>query len=189
MNLCILQLANRKLKLQELNRLSIDEYRQVSKFPMVVVLDNVRSLYNVGSVFRSADAFCVSKIFLCGITGTPPHREITKTAIGAENSVEWEHIPSTKDVSTTLKNKGYLLWGVEQTSQSISLECLQFPNQPVAFIFGNEVDGISDEIIDLCDACIEIPQFGSKHSLNISVAAGVMMWEYAKYILQNSTSK
>ncbi|MBS3913687.1 MAG: RNA methyltransferase [Bacteroidetes bacterium] len=169
----------RKLKLKELGRLSTEEFKSVEKLPYVVVLDQVRSMHNVGSVFRTADAFRAEKIILCGITGQPPHREITKTAIGAEKSVSWEYAAKTTDALRHLKALGYHIYAVEQTDRSQSLQDIIFSGGKVAFVFGNEIDGIEQEVLEICDSCIEIPQAGTKHSLNISVACGVVLWQYA----------
>lgn len=173
----------RKLKTIELKRLSVEEYHQTIKNPLVVLLDNVRSAYNVGSVFRTADAFGVQEIVLCGISPCPPHKEIYKTAIGAENSVKWTYEEKIIDSVVRLKTEGYAVVGVEQTSNSISLQDYKWEKgTKFALILGNEVDGISDEILELCDCFIEIPQFGTKHSLNVSVAAGVVIWDLVKKI-------
>lgn len=169
----------RKLKTDQLNRLTISQYHEVTKFPLVVILDNVRSLYNVGSFFRTCDAFRVKKLILCGITGTPPHREISKTAIGAEKSVEWEYFPQTISAVNQLKQDGYWICAIEQAVDAWKLGSVHWPTKPTAFIFGNEIDGVAQEVLDICDACIEIPQAGTKHSINVSVAAGVVLWEYA----------
>lgn len=167
----------RKLRNAELNRLTISQYKNIPKNKVVVVLDNVRSLYNVGSVFRTSDAFSIEKIVLCGITGTPPHKEIRKTAIGAEKSVEWEYAEKTSDAVAQLKSQGYQIVGVEQTSASKELSKSLFKEEPMALIFGNEVDGVSDDVLSDCDYCIEIPQFGTKHSFNISVSVALVLWE------------
>ena len=167
----------RKLKITELKRLSSEDFKQTEKLPVTVVLDNVRSLHNVGSVFRTADAFLIEAIYLCGITATPPHAEIHKTALGAENTVEWQYFEHTLDAVRQLKQKSYRILAVEQAENSISLNHLQLENQRYAFILGNEVKGIDQAVMDYCDACIEIPQFGTKHSLNVSVAAGIVIWE------------
>lgn len=171
----------RKLKNIELNRLSVDEFRKAQKLPIVAVLDNVRSMLNVGSVFRTSDAFKLDRIYLCGITAKPPHRDITKTAIGAEQSVAWVHKPTTVETVKELKQEGYTIYGVEQTDTSVSLNQFDFTsNEKRCFIFGNEVDGVDQEVVQLCDHLIEIPQMGTKHSLNISVCAGVVLWEASK---------
>lgn len=173
----------KKLRVSELNRLSIQDFKDADKLPYVVVLDSVRSLHNVGSVFRTADAFRCEHLYLCGITGTPPQREITKTAIGAERSVAWTYAANARELANSLKAQGYTLYAVEQTTGSQRLEDISWPGGKVAFVFGNEIDGVDQELIEICDACIEIPQAGTKHSLNISVAAGIVLWEYARQFL------
>ncbi len=168
----------KKLKLDELGRISIEEFKSIEKIPVVVLLDNVRSLHNVGSVFRSADSFCVKKIYLTGITGTPPHREIQKTALGATESVEWEYAENGETIVKQLQSEGYQIVVVEQTTTSVALQ--QFEPKVDArycLVFGNEVNGVSEEIISHADLGIEIPQAGTKHSLNISVCAGIVLWE------------
>jgi 23S rRNA (guanosine2251-2'-O)-methyltransferase len=173
-----------KLSMDELNRLSINDFNQVKKLPIIVILDNVRSLNNIGSVFRTSDAFLIEEIYLCGISGTPPHREIHKTALGAEFSVKWQHIPETLTAINTLKKAGYKIIAVEQVKNSIMLnEWQPADNEKYAFIFGNEADGVAQSVIDQSDYCLEIPQFGTKHSLNISVSAGVVLWEVSKKII------
>ncbi len=169
----------RKLNMDELNRLTIEDYRLAKKFPLCVVLDNVRSSYNVGSVFRTADAFRVEKIFLCGITSCPPHREIQKTALGATESVEWIYKKEIKDALHQLKNDGYILVGLEQTDQSIPIHQFKPDLQnKYALIFGHEVYGLSEHILPELEICLEIPQLGTKHSLNISVAAGIALYHW-----------
>lgn len=171
----------RKLSVDELNRLSVSEFQETEKFPYVLILDDVRSLNNVGSVFRTADAFCAEKVYLCGITGSPPHRDITKTALGADESVVWEHRADILELCLQLKEQGYQLLAVEQVEGSISLaEFAPKLTQNYAFIFGNEVFGVNEKVIELADHCIEIPQFGTKHSLNISVTVGLVCWEMVK---------
>ncbi len=170
----------RKLKLTELNRLTAVEFHKAPKLSFVTVLDNVRSMHNVGSVFRTCDAFRCTKLFLCGITGCPPHREITKTAIGAERAVDWEYNESTVQVLQELRKQDYKIFAVEQVQDSQLLQDIIWPGGKIAFVFGNEIDGVSEEVIELCHACIEIPQAGTKHSLNISVATGIVLWEYAR---------
>lgn len=169
---------NRKLKNEELSRKSVKEYRQAEKSPIAVILDNVRSLNNIGSVFRSCDAFLVEKLLLCGITAQPPHRDIQKTALGATESVPWKYYKTTAEAITALREEGYLIVGVEQTEKSISLKDF-YPEEEsrTALVFGHEVKGIQQETVNLCDLCLEIPQHGTKHSLNISVAAGIVIWE------------
>ena len=164
-----------------LNRKTVDEFRRSEKTPVIVVLENVRSAYNVGSVFRTADAFLLQAVFITGYTARPPHKEIKKTALGAEESVTWEYFSKTPESITALKNVGYRVYAVEQVENSSSLEkCLFSQDEKIAVIFGNEVTGIEQDTILLCDGTIEIPQFGMKHSLNIAVAAGVVLWEIVR---------
>ena len=170
----------RKLKITELKRLSPEDFKQAEKTPLIVVLDNVRSLHNVGSVFRTSDAFLIEAIYLCGITATPPHAEIHKTALGAEDTVEWQYFKHTIDAVHQLKQNGYHILAVEQAENSIPANKFRMENCRYAVIFGNEVKGIDQTVLDCCDACIEIPQFGVKHSLNVSVAAGIVIWEIFK---------
>lgn len=173
----------RKLKITELNRLSAEEFEQVDKTPLVVVLDNVRSLHNVGSVFRTCDAFLIEAIHLCGITSTPPHAEIHKTALGAEDTVQWQYFEDALQSVEQLKKEGFLIYAAEQAEGSTNLYDMRIPaGQKTAIIFGNEVKGVQQKVIDQCDACIEIPQFGTKHSLNISVSAGIIIWEIFKQL-------
>lgn len=173
----------RKLKITELNRISIEEFRRVEKMPLVVVLDHVRSLYNVGSVFRSSDAFRVEAIYLCGITATPPNAEIHKTALGAEDTVNWQYFKSTQEAVLQLKTAGYEIWSVEQVEGSVMLQNFKPDKKKhYAIILGNEVKGVQQEVVDMCDGCIEIPQFGTKHSLNVSVTAGILIWEFARML-------
>lgn len=168
----------RKLQNKELNRISTEEFKQADKVPVVIVLDNIRSQNNVGSVFRTSDAFRIEKIFLCGITSTPENREVHKTALGAEDAVSWEYQKDTLAVVQQLKATGYQIFSVEQAENSISLENFNIdPNQKYALIFGNEVKGVQQEVIDFSDGCIEIPQFGTKHSFNIAVTAGIVLWQ------------
>ena len=169
----------RKLKLEELNRLSVEEFKAEKKKPLIVVLDNVRSMYNVGAVLRSADAFLVEKVYLCGITPTPPHREIRKTAIGAEESVDWEARENSLDLIRELKEKGYRILSIEQTEGSTMLDEFSHNDKPCAVVFGHEVEGVNQEIVNESEAALEIPQYGTKHSLNISVAAGIVMYKLA----------
>lgn len=170
----------RKLKTTELGRLSVEEFQSVEKWPICLVLDNVRSMNNVGSMFRTSDAFLVKTMFLCGITGCPPHREITKTAIGAEKSVHWEYQESTLDVVKKLQNEGFFVYAIEQAEGSVSLKNIEYPNQPIAFVMGNEIDGVQQDVINQCNACLEIPQLGTKHSFNVAVTCGMILWDYAK---------
>jgi 23S rRNA (guanosine2251-2'-O)-methyltransferase len=168
----------KKLKTSELNRLSIEEFQQSEKNPIVVVLDNIRSMNNIGSVFRSCDAFRIEKLYLCGITATPPHREIQKTALDATESVEWKYFEETSFAIRSLIKDGYTVFAIEQTDKSFSLKNMQVKhNEKIALVFGNEINGISDEALDVCDHALEIPQFGTKHSLNISVSVGIVLWD------------
>ncbi len=173
-----------KRSMSELNRISIEEFKESEKLPLVVVLDNIRSQHNTGSVFRTADAFRVDGILLCGITATPPNREIQKTALGATESVRWEYHDSTAEAVKELKSKGYIIIAAEQAVGSIMPEeFVPVSGMKYALIFGNEVMGVEDEVMDLCDFCIEIPQFGTKHSLNVSVSAGILIWEVYKKLI------
>ncbi len=172
---------NRKLKLEELNRISAEEFKQAEKTPLIVVLDNVRSLHNVGAVFRTSDAFLVEAVYLCGITSTPPNAEMHKTALGAEYTVEWKYFERTIDAVNVLKDKNYQVFSIEQAEGSTPLTDLKLDNsKKYAVIFGNEVRGVQQEVINASDACVELPQFGTKHSLNVSVTAGIVIWEFAK---------
>jgi 23S rRNA (guanosine2251-2'-O)-methyltransferase len=170
----------RKLSMEELNRKSVDEFRHSEKIPVVAVLENVRSAYNVGSVFRTADAFLLEGVYLCGYTAFPPHKEIRKTALGAEETVYWQHFKKVTDAIEALRQAGYQIFAVEQAEKSIPLHLFGSPEDKIALVFGNEVTGVEQATIALCDGCIEIPQLGMKHSLNISVAAGVVLWEVVK---------
>jgi tRNA G18 (ribose-2'-O)-methylase SpoU len=168
----------KKLKNIELNRKNISEFKSAEKLPFVVVLDNIRSLNNIGSVFRTSDAFLINHIYLCGITACPPNKEIHKTALGATDSVDWSYTESTKETIEKLKQEGYHIVSIEQVENSVSLTDFKIkPNHKYAFIFGHEVKGVQQKIVDLSDTCVEIPQYGTKHSLNISVSAGVVLWE------------
>lgn len=168
----------RKLNITELNRLDVDEYAKVDKIPLVIVLDNIRSLHNVGSVFRTADAFRIESIYLCGITATPPQPDIHKTALGAEFSVHWEYRNDTLVAVNELKEKGYIIYSVEQVEGSILLNDLTLNStKKYVVVVGNEVDGVQQEVINHSDGCIEIPQYGTKHSLNVSVASGIVIWD------------
>lgn len=167
----------KKLRLEELKRYSLEEFKSLPKTPLVLVLDNIRSALNVGSAFRTADAFALAGIHLCGITAQPPHREILKTAIGATESIQWQYFPKAADSLAQLKQQGYRILGIEQTDRSIPLhEVTREDDTPLALVFGNEVGGLSDEVLPLLDACIEIPQFGTKHSLNVAVCIGIVVW-------------
>ena len=170
----------RKLKSNELERINIKEFKRSKKTPITIILDNVRSALNVGAIFRTSDAFLIEKIILCGITATPPNKEIRKTALGSTNSVAWEYEENIITAITNLQKSGTYIIGVEQVHESSSLNTFNIPNQPLAIILGNEVDGVSIEAINNCNEIIEIPQFGTKHSLNISVAAGLVIWELWK---------
>lgn len=173
----------RKLSLKELQRLSPSEFKEQEKVPIVLVLDNIRSGLNVGSAFRTADAFALDKIYLCGITAQPPHREILKTAIGATDSMDWEYHSSTPELIKQLKTKGYKIVAVEQAEKSTMLQDFEMSQEEkVALVFGNEVKGVDEAVMDLVDECIEVPQFGTKHSLNISVCVGVVVWDLCKQV-------
>ena len=191
----------RKLRTIEMNRLTLEELKEAEKLPLIVVLDDVRSLYNVGSVFRSCDAFRVEGVYLCGITATPPNAEIHKTALGGEDSVDWEYFKTTEEAVEKLKEKGYFVYSIEQVEGSTKLQNLPDAHQKIfrqpseqekqensslpkgyAVIFGNEVKGVKQDVVDMSDGCLEIPQFGTKHSLNVSVTAGIVVWEFAKLL-------
>lgn len=172
----------KKLKLEELGRLSIEDYKSSIKTPIVLVADNIRSGLNVGSFFRSADAFAIEKIILCGLSPKPPHKEINKSAIGASNTVEWQYIKDTKDAIIQLKKDGYFIIGVEQTTESKPLSEFTLVHPKIAIIMGNEVEGISLEALPLLDVAIEIAQYGTKHSLNVAVCAGVCLWDFTKQL-------
>ena len=176
-----LPLSMRKLSTDELNRKSVNDFRQSEKMPIVVVLDNIRSMHNVGSVFRTADAFLIQAVYLCGYTPQPPHRDIHKTALGATESVAWRHFHAAADAIPGLKEEGYTVVAVEQTEGSIGLSGIRkhFPG-PLAVVFGNEVGGVADAALALCDGSVEIPQWGMKHSLNVSIAAGIVLWEMVR---------
>ena len=183
----------RKLRTIEMNRLTVEEFKEAEKLPLIVVLDDVRSLYNVGSVFRSCDAFRVEAVYLCGITATPPNAEIHKTALGGEDSVDWEYFKTTEEAVEKLKQKGYFIYSIEQVEGSTKLQNLAETHSSLftlhsslpsgyAVIFGNEVKGVKQNVVDMSDGCLEIPQFGTKHSLNVSVTAGIVVWEFAKLL-------
>ena len=188
------EMKNRKLKITEMGRMNVEEFRASEKMPLIVVLDDVRSMYNVGSVFRTADAFRVEAIYLCGITAQPPHPEIHKTALGAEDTVAWQHFPTALEAVHALKQQGYTVFSVEQCEGSTLLNQIQsFPSplalhapctsplaSKYALILGNEVKGVHQEVVDASDGCIEIPQFGTKHSLNVSTTAGIVIWHMAQ---------
>ena len=180
---------NRKLKITELNRISTEEFKEAEKLPLVVVLDNIRSLHNIGSVFRTSDAFRIECIYLCGITATPPHAEMHKTALGAEFTVDWKYVNNTVEAVDNLKNEGYTVYSVEQVEGSIMLNELTLDkNRNYAIVMGNEVKGVQQEVIDHSHGCIEIPQYGTKHSLNVSVTAGIVIWDLFNK-LKSSKSK
>lgn len=173
----------RKLSITELHRISAEEFKQARKLPLVVVLDNVRSLHNIGSVFRTADAFRIECIYLCGITACPPHPEMHKTALGAEFTVSWQYVENTVQAVDNLRAQGYVVYSVEQVEGSTMLDELTLdPARKYAVVLGNEVKGVQQEVVDHCDGCIEIPQYGTKHSLNVSVTAGIVMWDLFKLL-------
>ena len=165
--------------MEQLNRLTVQDFKERKKNPLVVVLDNVRSMHNVGSVFRTADGFAIEKLMLCGITGQPPHREIEKTALGATESIDWEYHESVEEAVQQLRDQGYVICAIEQANNSVSLNKFQpEKGKNYALIFGNEVNGVSDSVREMVDLCLEIPQFGTKHSFNISVTAGILLWDF-----------
>ncbi|MCB9033572.1 MAG: RNA methyltransferase [Chitinophagales bacterium] len=175
----------RKLKLDELNRLSTTEYQQTNKLPIIVVVDNVRSAMNVGSIFRTCDAFLIEAIYLVGITAQPPNREILKTALGATESVDWQYFENIRSVIDELKSNDYQILAIEQSDASVLLHDFEIDkHQKYALVLGNEVDGVSNEFINNCTACIEIPQYGTKHSLNVSVCAGIVIWHFASSLME-----
>ena len=170
----------RKLKVTEMNRLTVEEFKEADKLPLVVVLDEVRSLHNIGAVFRTSDAFLVNSIYLCGITATPPHPEMHKTALGAEYTVDWKYFSRTQDAVNELHEMGYTVLAIEQCEGSTLLDELALEKgKKYAIVLGNEVKGVQQEVVNMSDGCIEIPQYGTKHSLNVSVTAGIMIWEFA----------
>ncbi|HEY4194171.1 MAG TPA: RNA methyltransferase [Mucilaginibacter sp.] len=170
---------HKKLKLDELNRASVAEFKAQDKLPVTVVLDNVRSMHNIGSIFRTSDGFAVEQICLCGITAQPPHREIEKTALGATQSVNWKYFPDTTEAVVYLRNKGYRVIAIEQAENSTQLNDFDpKAGEKYALIFGNEVNGVSDEVMEMIDTCVEIPQFGTKHSFNVVVSAGIVLWDF-----------
>lgn len=174
----------RKLKITEMGRMSVEEFHAAEKMPLVVVLDDVRSMYNVGSVFRTADAFRVSAIYLCGITAQPPHPEIHKTALGAEDTVDWQYFPSTMEAIQSLRADGFTILSIEQCEGSTMLQTIQLDStKKYAIVMGNEVKGVKQEVVNASDNCLEIPQFGTKHSLNVSTTAGMVIWEFAKQLI------
>ena len=177
----------RKLRTIEMHRLTVQQFKEAPKTPLIVVLDDVRSLYNVGSVFRTCDAFRIEAVYLCGITATPPHPEIHKTALGGEDSVAWEYFERTEDAIEKLHAQGFYVYAVEQVEGSTKLQWLptELPG-PCAVVLGNEVKGVKQTVVDLCDSCLEIPQFGTKHSLNVSITSGIVIWEFAKRCLPST---
>ena len=171
----------RKLKNSELGRLNVEEFKQTAKIPLIVILDNIRSLNNIGSVFRTSDAFIIEKIYLCGITAKPPHKDIHKTALGATDSVDWEYVADTLDLVERLKGEKVKILAIEQAEKSTMLQDFEVePNQKYAVVFGNEVKGVQQKVVSASDYCVEIPQLGTKHSLNISVSVGVVLWDLFK---------
>ena len=186
--LCIIEIEFmmelRKLKVTEMNRLTIDEFKETEKLPLVVVLDEVRSLHNIGAVFRTSDAFLINRIYLCGITATPPHPELHKTALGAEYTVDWSYCKQTQDAINELRNEGYTILAIEQCEGSNMLGDFSVEKgRKYAIVMGNEVKGVQQEVVNRCDGCIEIPQYGTKHSLNVSVTTGIVLWEFAKKMI------
>lgn len=174
----IIKIGMRKLKNAELNRLDIDSYKKADKNPIIIVLDNIRSLNNIGSIFRTADAFRVEAIYLCGITAQPPHREIHKTALGATDSVDWKYFKTTQEAVLELQNKNYRIIALEQADKSIMLHKFEPTlNTSYGIVLGNEVHGIEQNIVEICDCCVEIPQFGTKHSFNVTVSNGIILWD------------
>ena len=173
--------AVKKRSMDELNRKTIEEFKRSEKIPVIIVLENIRSMYNVGSVFRTADAFLIEAIFICGYTAQPPRKEIDKTALGATETVRWKYFSKANEAIEELRNDGFKVFAIEQVDKSISLEKFdRLDADKIAVVFGNEVSGVDEETILRCDGCIEIPQFGMKHSLNISVAAGIVLWEIVR---------
>lgn len=175
----------RKLKVTEMNRLTVEEFKETEKLPLVVVLDEVRSLHNIGAVFRTSDAFLINRIYLCGITATPPHPELHKTALGAEYTVEWRYCKYTQEAVDELHAEGYTVFAIEQCEGSVMLGDLALEdNRKYAIVMGNEVKGVQQDVVNRCDGCIEIPQYGTKHSLNVSVTAGIVLWEFANRLMK-----
>jgi len=174
----------KKLKNSELNRIDISTFKSIKKTPLIIILDDIRSLNNIGSIFRTCDAFKIEKIYLCGITATPPNRKITKTAIGATESVDWEYYENINDLVSELKNNGTMIWAVEQTENSKILSKMEKidGNKKHALVFGNEINGVKQDVINSCNNVIEINQYGTKHSLNVSIAAGIVIWNFFKFL-------
>jgi 23S rRNA (guanosine2251-2'-O)-methyltransferase len=177
----------RKLQMEELNRLTVEDFKESKKNNFCIILDDVRSMNNVGSAFRTADAFAVEKIYLCGITATPPHREIEKTALGSTESVAWQHHENIIELIEKLQSEGFIILAVEQVENSLKLNSFEpRSNQKYAFVFGNEVFGVNEDVVKKADNCLEIPQFGTKHSLNISVTVGIICWDFVSKTIANS---
>lgn len=172
--------------MEQLGRKTAEELSEVSKLPIIAVLENVRSAYNVGSIFRTADAFLLEAVYLCGYTAHPPHKEIKKTALGADESVHWKHFKTIAEAINDLKGNGYKIYAIEQATASMKLQEVQYAGEKIAVIFGNEVSGVEQSTIEQCDGCIEIPQLGMKHSLNVSVVAGVVLWELVRTRMESS---
>lgn len=168
---------NRKLKTNDLNRLDVESFKKTDKYPIVVVLDSIRSLHNVGSVFRTADAFRIQKVVLCGLTAKPPHKEIHKTALGATETVEWEYFENVESAIKQLRDEGFVIAAAEQAENTVMLQDFGFHDSKIAFVFGNEVFGVNQQVVSEADLVVEIPQFGTKHSFNISVSVGIVLWE------------
>ncbi len=176
-------MERRKLLVEELNRISTEEFHETTKIPLTIILDNIRSKHNIGSVFRTSDAFLVEEIMLCGITATPPDAEIHKTALGSEDSMKWSYHRDTLTAVKNLKENGYTVYAIEQTENSISLETIEIDNtKKYAIVLGHEVHGVQQEVVNACHNCIEIPQYGTKHSLNVSVASGIVIWDFFKLL-------
>jgi len=171
----------KKLSMNELGRITPDEFKKTSKIPVLVILDNIRSMNNVGSIFRTCDAFAVEKLYLCGITATPPHKDIAKTALGATESVDWEYAENVADLVHHLRKNNTKVYLIEQTDYSVFLNQFQFPEEKIAIVLGNEVFGVTEALLPVCDGAIEIPQRGTKHSLNVTIAAGIVLWECLKH--------
>jgi 23S rRNA (guanosine2251-2'-O)-methyltransferase len=173
----------KKLKLEELGRISVEEFKEIEKIPVVIVMDNIRSAHNIGSVFRTADAFLMEKIYLCGITATPPNKEIRKTALGATESVDWEYIDDIHTLISRLKEENYKVLSIEQVEGSSDMTEFEISkDQKYAIILGNEVEGVQQSVINMSDGCLELPQDGTKHSLNVSVCAGIVLWEFFRFL-------
>jgi tRNA G18 (ribose-2'-O)-methylase SpoU len=172
----------KKLSMSELGRITPNEFKKKPKIPLIVILDNIRSMNNVGSIFRTCDAFVVEKLYLCGITATPPHKDITKTALGATESVDWEYVENVAELARRLQKNNTNVYLIEQTDRSTPLHKFQFPKGKIAIVLGNEVFGVTEALLPICDGAIEIPQYGTKHSLNVTIAAGIVIWEALKKV-------